>query len=150
MPRDSATAKELATLINRLQSERQEHLDAIDEIDATFGQFGITVPAKKRRGRPRKTVRTARPAKPRQAAKVAKKGKRKARRQFPMSGLDSVLAFVKKAGKKGVTTAEIVKHWKSDGRSGNGYKALGELVKAKKLKKEKIKGAKGSRYTAVG
>jgi hypothetical protein len=31
----------------------------------------------------------------------------------------------------------------------NGYKALGELVKAKKLKKEKLKGQQGSRYTAA-
>jgi hypothetical protein len=149
MPRESAAAKELATLINTLQAERQEHVDAIAQIDATFEQFGIIPSAKKRLGRPRKTVITAGPALPEAAAAPAKKGTRKARRHFPVSGLDSVLAFVSKAGKKGATGAEIIKHWKSDGRSGNGYKTLGELVKAKKLKREKIEGAQGSRYTVI-
>ena len=149
MPKESATANQLATLINTLQAERQEHVDAIAQIDATFEQFGIIPSAKKRLGRPRKTVITAGPALPEAAAAPAKKGTRKARRHFPVSGLDSILAFVKTAGKKGVTTAEIVKYWKAEGRSGDGYTTLGELVTAKKLKREKIEGAQGSRYTVV-
>jgi hypothetical protein len=140
-------------LIQKLQTERQEHLDAVANIDATFEQFGISVAPVKRRGRPRKSAkpgpRRSVAAKAAQTVKPAKKGKRKARRKFPVSGLDSILAFVKSAGKKGVTTAEIVKYWKAEGRSGDGYTTLGELVTAKKLKREKIEGAKGSRYTVV-
>ena len=138
---------QLASLIAKLQAQRQQHLDAIANIDATFEQFGIAVAPAKRLGRPRKAAKPGRSPKP--AAEPAKKGKRKARRHFPVSGLDSILAFVKTAGKKGVTTAEIVKYWKAEGRSGDGYTALGELVTAKKLKREKIEGAKGSRYMAV-
>ena len=145
-PQDSTTER-LVALISRLQAKRQEYLDAIAQIDATFEQFGIAAAPAKRRGRPRKNAKPGR--KPKAAATPTKKGKRKARRHFPVSGLDSILAFVKTAGKKGVTTAEIVKYWKAEGRSGDGYTTLGELVTAKKLKREKIEGAQGSRYTAA-
>ena len=140
-------ADQLAALISKLQAQRQQHEDAIANIDATFEQFGISAVPAKRLGRPRKAAKLGRSPKP--AAEPAKKGKRKARRHFPVSGLDSILAFVKTAGKKGKTTAEIVKYWKAEGRSGDGYTALGELVTAKKLKREKIEGAQGSRYTVA-
>ena len=143
-----SAAKELATLINTLQAERQEHVDTIANIDATFEQFGIVAAPAKRLGRPRKATKAAKPAMPMAAAKPAKPARGK-RRKFPVSGLDSILAFVKSAGKKGVATAEIVKYWKAEGRSGDGYTALGELVTAKKLKREKIEGAQGSRYTVA-
>jgi len=149
MPSETSTQAQLASLIQKLQTERQEHQDAIAQIDATFEQFGIMASAKKRLGRPRKTVITAGPALPEAAAAPAKKGTRKARRHFPVTGNESILAFVKSAGKKGKMTSEIVKYWKAEGRSGDGYTALGELVTAKKLKREKIEGAKGSRYTVA-
>jgi hypothetical protein len=148
MPRPAATstADQLQALITKLQTQRQGHEDAIAQIDATFEQFGITAAPAKRRGRPRKMAKPSR--KPKAAAKPAGKAKRRTRRKFNMSGLDSILSFVTKAGKKGATTSEIVKHWRSERRSGNGYTTLSQLVGAKKLKKEKIEGAKGSRYTA--
>jgi hypothetical protein len=154
MPTQSAAAKELASLIATLQSERQEHVDAVAQIDATFQQFGITAAAPaKRRGRPRKTTAAAKPAKAAKsvgaAPKAVKKAKKGKRGSFAISGLDSILGFVKQAGKKGAKTGEIVKHWNSEGRSGDGYNTLGELVKAKKLKRENIEGERGSRYTAV-
>jgi hypothetical protein len=46
-----------------------------------------------------------------------------------------------------VSSAEITKHWKSEGRSGLPYIALGQLVKARKLKKTDLKGQRGSQYT---
>ena len=148
-----SAAQELASLINRLQDQRQQHLDAVANIDATFEQFGIVAAPTKRRGRPRKNAkpgsRRSVAAKAPQAVKPAKKGKRRSRRKYATSGLDSILNFVSKAGKKGATTAEIVKHWKAEKRSGDGYTTLGVLVTAKKLKREKIEGAKGSRYTVV-
>lgn len=147
IPQDSTTDR-LVALIHKLQAKRQEYLDAIAQIDATFEQFGIAAAPAKRRGRPPKAAKgTGRNHKA--ATTPVKKGKRRARRTFTMSGLDSVLGFVKKAGKNGATTKEIVKHWKSEGRSGDGYTALSLLVTTKKLKKEKIEGAKGSRYTAI-
>ena len=143
-PQDSTTER-LVALISRLRAKREAYLDAIAEIDATFEQFGISAAPAKRRGRPAgKRNAAAGPAK-----KAHKQAKRRIRRKFATSGLDSILAFVKAAGKKGATTSEIVKHWKAEGRSGDGYTALGELTKAKKLKREKIEGEKGSRYTAA-
>ena len=41
--------------------------------------------------------------------------------------------------------AEIVKHWESDGRGTGVYVTIGQLVKAKKLKRQKGKGGRGSR-----
>ncbi len=83
------------------------------------------------------------------ASKPRVKAKRRVRRKFKVSGTASILAFVRKAGKKGATTSEIVKNWKKQRRSGDGYTTLGELVKAKKLKREPLKGEKGSRYVAA-
>ena len=59
------------------------------------------------------------------------------------------MAFVKKAGAKGVMGAEISKHWKAEGRGAGVYVVIGDLVKAKKLKRVNVKGARGSRYTAI-
>ena len=145
---ETDTAAQLTSLIAKLQAERQEHADAIAEIDATFERFGISHSAPKRRGRPRK-VATSKVSSQVGLAKHPKKRTRRGRRKFAVSGSDSVLTFVKNAGKKGTTTSEIVKHWKSEGRAGDGYTLLGQLVKAKQLKKEKIEGAKGSRYTVA-
>ena len=65
------------------------------------------------------------------------------------TGPESILAFVKGKGAQGATTAEIVANWKAQDRSGDGYTAAGELVKAGKLKREPLKGQKGSRYTTT-
>jgi len=139
MSQNNATAKELAALIDKLLSERQGHLDAIAEIDATFEQFNIAPVTKKRRGQWRK------------AAGMARQGKARRRRlrHFDMTANESILAFVRKAGKKGVTSAEIIENWKSEGRRANGYTTIGQLVRARKLKKEKIEYGLGSRYTVV-
>lgn len=146
-------ASQLADLITKLQNDRQEHADAIAEIDAIFARYGIKPQEQRRRGRPpgKKAGRKPghRPGRPPAAAAQkpgGRKTKRRTRRKFALSGVDSILGFVKTAGKKGVTTSEIVGHWKSEGRSGNGYNALGHLVKEKKLKKQPLKGQRGSRY----
>ena len=81
------------------------------------------------------------------APKAPAKRKRRKRRKFKLTGRESIVAFVKAKGAQGATTAEIVANWKSQDRSGDGYTAAGELVKAGKLKREPLKGQKGSRYT---
>jgi len=130
----SLSLDQLVQVIAAAKEEGQRRIAEIQEV--------ILPTASKRPGRPpgRKTVA---------APKAPAQPKRRARRKFKMSGPESILAFVKKAGKKGATTAEIVKNWKSQGRSGDGYTKLGELVKAKKLKREPLKGQPGSRYVAV-
>lgn len=130
-------ALSLDQLVDVIQAAKQEAVGRLLEI------ADVLLPATpKRPGRPpRKQVVATR--------KAAPTRKHRTRRKFKASGTKSILAFVKNAGKKGATTAEIVKKWKKEGRSGDGYTTLGALVKAKKLKKEKIEGAKGSRYTAA-
>ena len=59
------------------------------------------------------------------------------------------MEFVKSKGNAGVTTAEINQQWKSEGRGANADTTLSQLTKQKKLKREKIKGKKGSRYKAA-
>jgi hypothetical protein len=141
----------LVATIQKLQAQRREHVDAIAEIDAVFEKYGIQLPERKRRGRPPGRKPGRKPGRPATAPKAiekpsGRKGKRRTRRKFAVSGLDSILGFVRNAGKKGATTSEIVKHWKAEGRSGDGYTTLGQLVKGKKLSKENLKDAKGSRY----
>jgi len=137
MPKGTDPTRRLASLVSELREEREAHVSALARIDAVFEQLGIAPTAPKRLGRP-----------PRAAAVVplASPGGRRRPRKFKMTGNESILAFVRNAGKKGATTGEIVRHWKSEGRSGDGYTALGELVKAKKLKREPLKGQRGSRY----
>jgi len=127
----------LTQLVDVIAAAKQEGERRIAEIQQVL--LPIT---RKRVGRPRGRKIAASP-------KAPAKAKRRARRKFKMSGTESILAFVKKAGKKGATTAEIIKNWKSQGRSGDGYTTLGELVKTKKLKREPLKEQKGSRYTAA-
>jgi len=83
------------------------------------------------------------------AQKIPAKRKRRKPRKFKLTGNESILAFLKAKGAKGATGAEIVKHWESQGRGSGAYVNIGELVKAKKLKKEPLEGQKGSRYTTT-
>ena len=135
----ATTTRELERLVQQLKSERQAYVDAIAQIDATFEQFGIAATPRKRRGRP--------PGSGKGAAKktTTKKGRRK-RGRFSQSGDDSVLAFVK--GKGSATTKDINDHWSKEGRGGRADNTITRLFKAKKLKRQNIKGARGSRYTA--
>jgi hypothetical protein len=160
----SDTAKQLQQTISRLQTERQEHAEAISEIDAIFDQYGISADGRTARrgpGRPRKAGRPpGRPATKRSALEgiadmPARKGRpgrpRRAggRRKFDTSGPVSILEFVQSAGDEGRSTREINEHWKSEGRSGDAYVAIGKLVKEKKLKRKNMPGERGSRYTAA-
>ena len=146
-------ARQLTSMINKLKAERQKHADALRSLDEIFEKIGITThlaeeEEKPRSRRPPGKRRPGRSPKKANAPTTAiKKGG--GRGKFKTSGNDSIMAFVKKAGKKGVTTGEIVKHWKSEGRSGDGYNTLGQLVKEKKLKRQKIEDGMGSRYTTA-
>ena len=137
-------ASQLAGLISDLQRQRQDHVNAIAEIDAVFEKYSIRSPERKRRGRP--------PGKRMDGARVGmkpagRKGRRRTRGKFAKTGLESVLEFVASKGAKGATSAEINTQWKSEGRGATADTTLSQLTKAKKLKRVKLKGQKGSRYT---
>ena len=141
----STTTKLLKGLVAKLQAEKQAFLDAIAEIDAIFGQFGVAIVGKKKRGRPRGS-KGKRASKVMKRKTVRRKGKRG---KFATTGAESILAFVRKAGKSGAPGSEIADHWKSEGRGQGVYPILGQLVKGKQLKRKKIKGERGSRFWAA-
>jgi hypothetical protein len=131
---------DLEVLVRKLQAERQAHLDAIADIDEAFGSLGIEPP--KRRGR-RRGAKKASAKKTVGKKKVARK-----RRKFRTTATELVLGVIKKAGAKGIAGAKISKAWRSAGRPGDAYNTLGELTKAKKIKRMPLKGKQGSLYVA--
>jgi hypothetical protein len=130
-----ARLDELKSLIAKLQAERQGHVNAIEQIDQAFAGLGLHAAEPKKRGR-------------RRGVSHKTTGTRKPRGKFKTTGAESILAFVKAAGAKGVVGGQIAKHWKAEGRGAGLYSLLGQLVKGKKIKRQKIKGQKGSMYTA--
>lgn len=147
----TGAARELEVAVRGLQQQRQEYVNGIADIDALFAQLGIQPQEGKPRGRPPKAGRRGpgRPRKADTATKAPKAGGRRKRRKFAIPAHESVLQFAKGGGKDGRTSKEIAKHWKEESRSGQPFVTLGQLVKAKKLKKQELKGQRGSRYTAV-
>ena len=141
---------QLERVIRQLQAQRQEHEDAISELDAIFAQYGIKPGQRKRRGRkpgrPKGSLTKKKAAKKRGAKKTAKKKGARKRKKFKVSGEQAVLDFVKR--KKNPTTADINKFWMSQGRGGSADNALSLMTGDRRLKRENIKGERGSRYRA--
>jgi hypothetical protein len=148
----SGIAARLESALSGLQQEKQELVRKLAEIDTVFSQLGIQPQDGKRRGRPPKNGQAAGPilaAAPLATAPAAPKaGRRRKRRKFAIPAHESVLQFVKAGGKGGRTSKEIGNHWKEEGRSGQPFITLGQLVKSKKLKKQNMPGVRGSRYAA--
>ncbi|RIK68545.1 MAG: hypothetical protein DCC65_02830 [Planctomycetota bacterium] len=138
----SKTINDLQSLVQKLQTERQEHLDAIARIDDAFNDLGLSPMDRPRRGR--KPGR--KPGK--KAGRVGRPTSSK-RKRYGMSGTKSIMAFVGRHGAKGASGAEIANHWKSEGRRGSSYNILGSLIKAGRLKKKTVKGVRGSVYLAA-
>jgi cell division protein FtsB len=66
------------------------------------------------------------------------------RRVFKQTAQQFILKLVRNRPR---TTAQINAAWKRQGRAGSANNTLGKLVKDKKLRREKIKGARGSKYS---
>ena len=156
----TAAATELLKLVKKLQDERADHVKAIEAIDLTFAQLGIqsegdvvaaapAAPAK-RRGRPagktKKVAKAAKPAKTVKKTKTTKKTTKRSRKAFSVSGEESVLGFIK--ANANCTTAQVNDHWTTEGRAGKADNAIGKLVREGKVTRKKIKGERGSTYSA--
>ena len=94
---------------------------------------------------------TVPPAKKKAAKKPRRKktgevGRKQATRT-KVTGEQSVLLFVRRKG--GATSAEINAHWSRQGRGGTANNALSKLVQERQVKRQKIKGARGSQYTVA-
>lgn len=95
----------------------------------------------------REALRRLGDADPRAASPAAAKGARRKTRvrgRFKRTGEESILALV---GRRALPTSAINAAWKKEGRAGKADATLGGLVKARKLKRTKIKGERGSRYS---
>ena len=139
--------KELESTVSELHNQRKAHVDAIAEIDEAFGKLGIEAGAAPavRRGRPPMSGKAGKAGRP----KVTGKGSGKTGNRYPVSGTESILRFVKQSGAKGASGGAIDKYWKSEGRAGSAYNIMGQLVKSRKIKKQKNKKGRGSLYSAV-
>lgn len=74
------------------------------------------------------------------AKKNSKRGK------FMQTGEQSILLWLKR---RPLTTKEINQAWKAQGRGGSADVLLGKMVKARKLKRTKTEGQRGSSYSLV-
>ena len=80
-------------------------------------------------------------------AKVSKaKSKTRRRGTFARTAEESILALLK--ARKSLTTSQLNDAWRKEGRAGTANVTLGRLVTARKLKRVKAKGARGSLYRA--
>lgn len=132
-------ASELARLVSQLMAERKQHAEALAQIDATFASLGISPKARPGR-KPAALAALTAPAAP-------KKGKRRGRRgKFAQTGEQFILSLL--AGGKKLSTAELNKEWIASGRKGRADIALGKMVKEKKINRAKVKGERGSVYSA--
>lgn len=143
----NSTIGQLQTLVRKLSSERQQHLDALAKIDDAFNDLGISPPTGKRRGRPPKSAGAVR-RRPGRRVKRGRPGRPK-RRSYAMSGTQSILSFVKKAGAKGATGGDIADRWKKEGRKGSSYNILNAMLKKGLVRRKKLKGERGSTYRAA-
>jgi hypothetical protein len=137
-------AADISDRIQRLISQREDLAATLADIDEKLGEItsilGIVKPGRKPGFRPALA--------PAPIAEVPivlpKKGKRQ-RRKFAVTGLDSILAFVK--ARKKPTTKEVNANWKSEGRGGTADSLLGQLVKNGILKRKQLGGKLGSQYS---
>ena len=130
----------LTSQIESLLARREEHQSTIEAIDETLEKIGSMLQVPGRPGRPKGSKNGV------AAVRASKGSRRRKRGSFAVSGDESILAFVKKAGTP--TTKDVNNHWKSEGRGGTADNALTKLVKLKKIKRLAAKEGRGSRYTA--
>src|ERR1035437_1673066 len=83
---------------------------------------------------------------PKAAVAKATATKPRPRGKFKQTGEQSILSLLK--GRKALVTSQINQAWKKEGRRGTADVTLGLMVKARKLKRTKVKGERGSRYSA--
>ena len=141
MPRSDVTAQ-FAKMMDKLLTQRKKHLAIIAknsakvaEIEGLFEQFGVTLEA------PKPAAKVGRPAK-----KMKKATGRLQRGHFDQTAAEFVLELLKG---KSLTTKEINAAWATTGRGGRADNTLMVLTKAKKIKRQKVKGGAGSQYSVA-
>jgi hypothetical protein len=140
----TTTINQLSSLVATLYKERDQHVAAIAEIDEAFARLGLNG-----RSHSKRSQRTAKPRTAAGRARRAGKGRRK-RGTFKTTANELILSSIKKAGPKGATGAQLTEAWQADGRPGDAYNTLSILTRAKKIKRHRVSGERGSRYRIRG
>lgn len=134
--------------IQRLQADRQKHIDALNRIDDVLKKIASTLAVTPIGQIPGDTARrvTTPPAPTRDATAAA--DARRKYNKLPLTGEQFILAFVREHGT--ATTLEINAAWRQQGRGGVANNALGRLVKQGLLLREPLNDQRGSRYRVSG
>ena len=135
----------LASRVQQLLNERQQHEEAIQKIDKTLADISAllgTGPVAAKAGR-KPAAKASVAATP---AQKPAKGRRE-RRKFAVTGEQSILAFIKL--KRNPTTKQINANWKQEGRGGSADSLLGKLVQGKQIKRKPLGKRLGSEYSVA-
>ena len=141
MPTTASTLS-VTDRIQGLLDDRQQLAEAIAAIDKTLEQVNALLGAPPGSAMPawQPTSKLAMAATPTRST-----AKRRGRKQFAMTGEQSILAFIK--ARRNPTTREVNAQWKQEGRGGTADSLLSEMAKAKKLRKKPLGGRLGSEYS---
>ncbi|HEY7119215.1 MAG TPA: hypothetical protein VH475_21680 [Tepidisphaeraceae bacterium] len=124
-------ANDLAEKIKHLQADRQRHVDAMAEIDRVLHRIEQVLGA----------VSNAHTADLVDNATPARR-----RGRFNQTGIQSVLDFIAREGRP--STADINRHWRSEGRKGTANVTLLKLLKDGAIHRQVDPDVRGSRYIA--
>jgi hypothetical protein len=135
----SGPESDLIEKIRRLQADRAEHAQAINEIDKVLSRVENALQALK--AMTHKTGHTS--------GETGIEGElaprpRRHYQKFELTGEESVLEFVRNGGNP--TTAEINANWHAEGRTGVANPILARLLKRGQLEREQDPTVRGSRY----
>jgi hypothetical protein len=130
---------DLVEKIRRLQANREEHAQAIDEIDKVLSRVENALQALKAM-----TTKSGHGAGDSGAAVDPNQRPRRHYQKFELTGEESVLEFIR--GGHNPTTAEINANWHAEGRTGVANPILARLLKRGQLEREQDPSVRGSRY----
>lgn len=146
MKLDEAPTTTILDEIQRLQADRQKHLDALNRIDEVLKKIASTLAVMPIGQIPGDSDRRSGGA-PAARHDAAGDSRRKYNK-LPLTGEQFILAFVREHGT--ATTLEINTAWRQQGRGGVANNALGRLVKQGLLNREPLNDQRGSRYRVSG
>jgi hypothetical protein len=130
---------DLADKIRRLQADRAEHAQAINEIDKVLGRVENALHALKEM-----TSKSGQTASDQAADIDPSQRPRRHYQKFELTGEESVLEFIRNG--QNPTTAEINANWHAQGRTGVANPILARLLKRGQLEREIDPTVRGSRY----
>jgi hypothetical protein len=130
------SASEIAELVQRLESVRQRHIEAIGAIDETLKRVRDALHQVNKH-----VVDTTGDLVEFPPATRPRNGR------FSQTAIQSVLDFIKRTGTP--STSELSAHWRSEGRKGTVYVTILQLLKAGQIRRVADSSVRGSRYALV-